>query len=212
MKLRDQAYDKFTDNLLSRKILPGQFITQRELSALTGLPLGAIRELIPRLEADGLLRTIPQRGMQITHVDLNLIRNAFQLRSILELEAVSNFTLSSTDAERQMMEDGHNEIIMKAKNGITKALVEKAQDVDWAFHDTLIDHLNNKIISDIYRVNTLKIRLIRQEFTRILPEIMISTIKDHLEIIKAIKTGDPEKAKTALAAHLENSRIRALNL
>ena len=47
---------------------------------LLGMPLGAVRELIPRLEAEGLLRTVPQRGLQIAHVDLKLINNAFQLR------------------------------------------------------------------------------------------------------------------------------------
>jgi hypothetical protein len=43
---------------------------------LTGLTLGAIRELVPRLEAEGLIKTVPQRGMQVAHVDLNLIRDA----------------------------------------------------------------------------------------------------------------------------------------
>lgn len=212
MKLRDQAYDSFTDNLLSRRILPGQFITQKELSALTGMPLGAIRELIPRLEADGLLKTVPQRGMQITHIDLDLIRNAFQLRSILEMEAVREFTLSATNEQREKIKNSHQRILDEAEGGITEALVEQAQEVDWAFHDALIDHLNNRIISDIYRVNSIKIRLIRQELTRIQPEIMLSVIKDHLKIIDALNTKDPKKAKAALAEHLENSRARALKL
>ncbi|MDH3743372.1 MAG: GntR family transcriptional regulator, partial [Hyphomicrobiales bacterium] len=83
-RLREQAYDRFTEQLFEKSIVPGQFVSQRELVALTGLPLGAIRELIPRLEADGLITVIPQRGMQIATVDLNLIRNAFQLRLFLE--------------------------------------------------------------------------------------------------------------------------------
>jgi len=29
--------------------------------------------LIPRLEAEGLIRTVPQRGMQIATVDLTLV-------------------------------------------------------------------------------------------------------------------------------------------
>ena len=33
------------------------------------MPLGAVREMIPRLEAGGLIRTVPQRGLQIAHVD-----------------------------------------------------------------------------------------------------------------------------------------------
>ena len=53
-KLREQAYESFTDRLLSQAIRPGQFISQRELVEITGMTLGAIRELVPRLEADGL--------------------------------------------------------------------------------------------------------------------------------------------------------------
>ncbi len=212
MKLRDQAYDSFTENLLSRRIRPGQFVTQRELSALTGMPLGAIRELIPRLEADGLLITVPQRGMQITHIDLELIRNAFQLRAILELEAAGQFALTASDAQRERMEESHRDILREAESGITDDLVERAQDVDWAFHDALIDHLQNRIISNVYRVNQLKIRLIRQERIRIQPEIVISVIGDHLKIVEALNSRDPERARAALGAHLEKSRRRALNV
>lgn len=212
MKLREQAYDSFTENLLSRRILPGQFITQRELSDLTAMPLGAIRELIPRLEADGLLKTVPQRGMQITHIDLDLIRNAFQLRLILESEAARQFALTATDEECAQVKNIHQEILDDAENGITEELVERAQNVDWAFHDTLIDHLQNPIISDIYRVNSIKIRLIRQELAWIRPELLVSVFAEHMAIIAALKSRDPDKAEVALAKHLTNSRNRALQL
>lgn len=212
MKLREQAYDSFTENLLSRRLLPGQFITQRELSTLTGMPLGAIRELVPRLEADGLITTVPQRGMQITHIDLNLIRNAFQLRLILELEAISEFAMHASEEERARIRKEHQNILDEAKNGITDGLAERAQIVDWAFHDALIDHLNNQIISNIYHVNSIKIRLIRQELTRIQPEIIVSVISDHMKIIEALDTRDPLKARAALAEHLAFSRNRALKI
>ncbi|MBL4890945.1 MAG: GntR family transcriptional regulator [Rhizobiaceae bacterium] len=212
MKLREQAYNSFTENLLSRKILPGQFITQRELSALTSMPLGAIRELIPRLEADGLLTTVPQRGMQITHIDVNLIRDAFQLRYMLEMEAVGQFALNATDDERAIIEKNHRDILDEAENGITDELVERAQRVDWGFHEALIDHLQNKIISDIYRVNSIKIRLIRQELSRIQPEIVLSVIGIHMEIIEHLNAKDPVKAKAALGEHIKMSEKRALRL
>ena len=77
IKLRERAYDVFTEQLLRSEIKPGQFVTQRELVALTGQSLGAIRELIPRLEAEGLIVTVPQRGLQILPLDITLIRNAF---------------------------------------------------------------------------------------------------------------------------------------
>ena len=210
--LRDKAYDSFTDNLLSRRIRPGQFVTQRELSALTSMPLGAIRELIPRLEADGLLTTVPQRGMQITHIDLDLIRNAFQLRVVLEMEAVAVFAEHASDTERGAIEASHRNILREAENGICEELAERAQNVDWMFHETLIDHLGNKIISDVYRVNAIKIRLIRQELIAIQPDIILSVIGDHMKIIHALNNRDPLKAQRALREHLENSRRRALQI
>lgn len=212
MKLREKAYHSFTDNLLSRRILPGQFITQKELGALTGMPIGAIRELIPRLEADGLLKTVPQRGMQITHIDLELIRNAFQLRFILEMEAAGQFAKHATDQERASIRNSHQDILNEAENGVTESLAKRAQNVDWAFHDALIDHLDNKIISDIYRVNSIKIRLIRQELIRIQPKILVSVISDHIKIIDALDTKEPAVARTALAEHLNKSRSRATQI
>ena len=92
-KLREQAYESFTDRLLSQAIRPGQFISQRELVEITGMTLGAIRELVPRLEADGLIKTVPQRGMQVAHVDVNLVRNAFQFRLFMEREAAALYAV-----------------------------------------------------------------------------------------------------------------------
>ena len=79
---RARAYQGFTQQILSGNIRPGQFVSQRELMTLLDMPLGAVREMIPRLEAGGLVKTVPQRGLQIAHVDLKLVRNAFQVRSL----------------------------------------------------------------------------------------------------------------------------------
>ena len=85
---RVRAYQGFTQQVFTGGIRAGQFISQRELMTLLDMPLGAVREMIPRLEAAGLVKTVPQRGLQIAHVDLRLIRNAFQVRSMIEREAL----------------------------------------------------------------------------------------------------------------------------
>src|SRR6476661_10797038 len=111
--LRERAYESFTHHLLARDIRPGQFVSQRELVELTGLPLGAIRELIPRLEAEGLIRTVPQRGMQIAHIDLTLIRDAFQFRLCLEKEAVSLFARTASEATLRELRATHEDILRR---------------------------------------------------------------------------------------------------
>ena len=215
--LREKAYDSFTRHLLSRDIRAGQFISQRELVEITGLPLGAIRELIPRLEAEGLVRTVPQRGMQITHVDLNLIKDAFQFRLFLECQAVAILALEASVQTIAAVRQRHDSMVARcveaeAADGISPQLIAEAQDIDWDLHATIIDSLGNAIITDAYRVNSIKIRLIRQQQTRLNERVVIPTMREHLLVIDAIAARDPERASEALRRHILGARDRAIGL
>ncbi|MBE9607211.1 GntR family transcriptional regulator [Acetobacteraceae bacterium H6797] len=210
--LRDKAYRAFTDGLMNQALRPGQFISQRELVEMTGFPLGAIRELIPRLEAEGLIRTIPQRGMQIAQVDLSLIRQAFQFRLFLEREAVALFAGSVGDDELAALRKAHEEMLRRAESGQDERLLSEAQAVDWDFHDRIIDALGNAIISNSYRVNSIKIRLIRQSQTRLESNLVAPVMRDHLAVIEALERRDAPEAVEALSRHIRNAQMRALGL
>lgn len=211
-KLRDRAYTAFTDRLMSRAIVPGQFVSQRELVEITGLPLGAIRELVPRLEAEGLIVTVPQRGMQVAHVDLNLIRCAFQFRLMLEREAVAVFVREAPDAAIARLKEAHLRIIKDASKRVTPDIIRRAQIVDWDMHDTIVDWLSNEIVSSAYRVNSIKIRLIRQTETRLDPARVETVMREHLGIVECMAARDPAGAQAALAAHIIDARNRAMEI
>jgi DNA-binding GntR family transcriptional regulator len=212
-RLRTQAYERFTESLLAREIVPGQFVTQRQLVEITGMPLGAIRELIPRLEVDGLIITVPQRGLQIAHVDLDLIRNAFQFRYFLEKEAVREYARTASAAELAEMRRQHETALEAACAGrIDEDLLREAQMTDWNLHDTIIDALGNKIISSAYRVNSIKIRLISQAGTRLFADIVEPVMRDHLGVIAALEARDPDLSERLLCEHILSARNRALGL
>lgn len=211
-KLRDRAYESFTTRLLAREIRAGQFVSQRELVEITGLPLGAIRELIPRLEADGLIKTVPQRGMQVCTVDMQLVRNAYQFRLFLEREAALLFAASASDRQIDELRRAHESVIKRARKGVSAELMAEAQAVDYALHDTIIDALGNEIISNAYRVNAIKIRLIRQEYTRLEPQLVVPVMTEHLGIIDAFEARDASRAAAAIETHITGSRNRALGL
>lgn len=211
-KLRDRAYESFTTRLLAREIRAGQFVSQRELVEITGLPLGAIRELIPRLEADGLIKTVPQRGMQVCTVDMQLVRNAYQFRLFMEREAALSFAVNATDRQIAEQRRAHESILKRAGKAVTVELMAEAQAVDYGLHDAIIDAVGNEIISNAYRVNAIKIRLIRQEYTRLEPQLVVPVMSEHLGIIEAFEARDPARAANAVEAHISRSRNRALGL
>lgn len=212
LRQRDHAYSNFTEKLLARDLHPGQIVSQRELVELTGMPLGAIREMIPRLEADGLIKTVPKRGLQILSIDLDLVRNAFQLRSIIEVEAISEFCKTASTEEIEQLAQQHTDMRETARSGVTPKVLQAAQRIDWAFHDRIIDAMANPIISNIHRVNAIKIRLIRNNDTRMLPDLVVPVLDEHLAIFAALRNRDQAGAKEAIQAHINSAKRRALGI
>ncbi len=209
---RARAYQGFTQQILNGGIRPGQFISQRELMTLLDMPLGAVREMIPRLEAGGLIKTVPQRGLQIAHVDLKLIRNAFQVRAMIEHEAVLHFVHSASDEELNAIEASHRDVLKRAQATKTDArLLDDAQAIDWGLHDRMVDALGNEIISDIYRVNSLRVRLIKLEHSVITPARLIPAMQEHLSFIAALQQRDVTKAAQLLDDHINSARSRVLS-
>lgn len=211
---RVRAYQGFTQQILSGAVLPGQFISQRELMTLLDMPLGAVREMIPRLEAGGLIKTVPQRGLQIAHVDLKLIRNAFQVRSMIEREAVLAFVHSASDAELAAIEAAHQQILARANKASTTdaQLLDDAQALDWGLHDRMVDALGNEIVSDLYRVNSLRVRLIKLEQSVITPARLIPAMQEHLSFIAALRERNAGQAAALLDAHINSARSRVMNV
>jgi len=172
-----------------------------------------VRELIPRLEAEGLLRTVPQRGLQIAHVDLALINNAFQLRLILEREAAVRFCATVSDADLAAIEEAHRRIVRRAAKGrIDAALLSDAQTVDWGLHDLMIDALGNSLISESYRVNSLRVRLIRLERAMLSDDALLPAMEEHLWFIAALKRRDAAQVAERLTHHIESAHRRVLGL
>jgi DNA-binding GntR family transcriptional regulator len=209
---RAEAYERFCDQLRLARVRPGQFISQRELVALLDMPLGSVRELIPRLEAAGLLVTVPKRGLQIAPVDLKLIRNAFQVRAMIEREAIFHFTQVVTPEELDALEADHLRMLARAQAPQPDAALDAdAQQLDWGFHDRMVDAMGNEILSEMYRVNSLHVRLIALDASQIAAQRVLPAMQEHLIFIAALRRRDAPAAVAALMHHIGSSRQRVID-
>lgn len=211
MLLREDAYNRFKECLFARELQPGQFVSQRELADLVGVSEGPMREALKRLEAEALVRLIPQRGIQIAEINVALIRDAFGLRVALETAALRHFVRVVSDAELDALEQRFRTLQQQIERARDPSLLDAALEADIQLHQCFIDSMDNKLISEVYRINDDKVRLIRLNrrftFDRVLP-----AIEEHVAILDQIRRRDAVGAVAALERHLAISLRRSLGL
>lgn len=208
---RVEAYEKFKACLLTGTLKPGQFVTQRELVDLVGVPLGAAREAIQRLEHECLLRVYPQRGIQIADVTVMALRDALEYRQILELHAIRHYAQHARMADMEALAQVTRGVVERIRAGEVGRIVQDAGvEVDWRMHDEIVDSLGNEVVSRNYRVNAARIRLMRVT-NRFDSERLGSAMSEHLDILHASMAHDVEGAVAAMRLHLEVLRQRAMH-
>jgi len=207
--LRLDAYEKFKERILNGELKPGQMITQRELANMVGIPLGPAREAIQRLAFESLLRVHPNRGIQVSEITYRTIRSAYQLRIILELEAIKRFILTAEDEQIQMLIKETENLIERSKDSNDAQFMAEAVETDWKMHDAFIANMDNEIVSETYQINHSRIVLFRQS-NRFSENRLRPALQEHLDILKSCLKRDSEGAEKLLREHINTSKETAL--
>ena len=210
--MREVAYERFKAQLFKRNLVPGQFVSQGELCALLDVPLGPTREALKRLEAENLVRLIPQRGIQIADIGVTLIHEAFQFRAILETSAIRHFVTVADSGTLDELERLTTSVLRRFDGGgqTDPRLIDAALQADWGMHDMIVESVGNRIMTTAHRQNFDKIKMIRLHGRS--PRYLPLAMEEHLAIIAAMKARDPGKAAAALEQHLRAAERRALGM
>ncbi len=212
MKLSQCAYERFKDALFNRRIPLGQTVTQAELTRLLDVPIGPLREAMQRLEQEGLLTPLPREGVRINKPDPDLIKNAFQLRRILEAEALRKFAEQANEATLAGWRTRHQELLQHATAGQAEApLTRAARDVDDGFHAAILAAVRNPLIEEAHARNNDRIRVIRLDlFYKPVAIAIMRTMEEHLKVIDALLARDVVTALAAMDEHLTRAMHRAM--
>ncbi|WP_319483189.1 GntR family transcriptional regulator [uncultured Cohaesibacter sp.] len=208
--LKRAAYDRIVELLNQGGLMPGQIVSQRELVETTGATLGSIREAIPRLEADGLLQTLPKRGLMVPTLDVSFVRDAYELRSILELSAVRAAIDSIPTARFSGWIERHEQFLANIQTNSNQDAADEMQKLDWDMHATFIDSMQNVLIANVYRVNSIKIHMVVQSRLQVTPFNAERIIGEHLAFLRPMLARDIAASEQALKQHIDNSLHLAL--
>ncbi|MEO1020540.1 MAG: GntR family transcriptional regulator [Pseudomonadota bacterium] len=212
VKLSEIAYERFKEQLFANQIVAGSTVSQADLVRQLGVPLSPVREAILILQAEGLVRVNPRSGIDIVKPDLTMIRNAYQMRMILEREATRKFAELCSPAELDAIEANHEAVLARIDPNMSRdAIFDSLFTLDSEFHNQLIASFDNPVITDAYGQTVQKIRLIRLDRRHLhSPHAVRKTIEEHRVILKALRDQDVEAAVTAMDAHMRSALHRIM--
>ncbi len=213
-KLSRIAYVRFKESLFARRIPIGATVTQAELVELLEVPIGPLREALQVLENDGLLTMLPRSGIRIVQPGMGLLKDSFQLRRILELEAVCKYAEVAPDDELARLEAAHRDVLAADQSRMAEdALIAHSGTVDRGFHAVLIASLRNPQIHEVYGRTNERIRLVRLDNRyRQSATTVTQAMQEHLVVLDALRAHDSAAAVAAMEDHLRRALHRAIGL
>ena len=174
--------------ILSGVLGPGARLRQEELADVFGTSRIPVREALRALEYEGLVTSEPHRGFTVTSLDADDVQEVYDLRILLECEAVRLALPLLTDEDLEDLERHFAEM-------------QSAESPDQQLAARERFYLRLYSVTGRPRLVGLIMRL-RQEVARVLRWATIvhsSSIHEHF--FEAVRVGDVERANAHLAGH-----------
>lgn len=201
---RDNIYHRLRAEVLSRRLLPGQLLQERDLAARFSLSKSPIRDALLRLAEQGLIEVLPRKGYRVSRIDVSDVRDMYGLRQMLERECVTRFIETADSGLLAGLE------VFR----IGPAEPDLAHWIDYnrGFHSYIAAHCGNA------RLARLACDMIEQfdRFTYIgvtsSADLSLATfVVEHGEIIDAIAARNKRLATSLSRKHIQNSSRRVLS-
>src|SRR5881398_294020 len=86
--MAEAALDELREAIILGELVPGTPLRLEDLAASLGMSISPIREAVRQLEALGLAEHVPHHGAKVVALDVEELRDLFQVRLALETMAV----------------------------------------------------------------------------------------------------------------------------
>lgn len=196
--VRTQVADMLRNAITTGRFEPGRRLIEKDLCEMLGVSRPSVREALRELEAEGLIRTVPNRGPVVARLEIADAIGIYQIRGVLEALAAKLFCENATDEEITRLEQRVEQLAEAYRGGQIDAIIgAKAQ-----FYEILLKGAANPLIPNFLRV--INARIIQLRRVSLLSEQrMQSSIKEIERIMAAIKHRDRDAAFSATLVHIE---------
>ena len=175
-----QLYETLREDILANKYEPGEELQIDKLAQEFGVSTTPIREALVRLEGDGLVVSIPNRGVQVAPISLDDVRNLYEVRRLLEPYVAK--------IAARYCEEGEVEALYEKLVHLIEGPTDLAAyiNADLELHELMSQHLRNTLLKDILDQvdqHSIRVRYLAESSAGGLrPEVVELVTREHLKI------------------------------
>lgn len=204
MKAVTKAYNAIRAGIIEGRYAPAARITEQEIAALTGVSRTPVREALRRLQAEGLLRFVPNQGAFVNHWSDSEVEDIFELRAMLESFAARRAALNASEA--QIGELRHlAESQLRESRRCQPGYLERIADLNSRFHQLLQECAGSQRLQ-VMMSALIEAPLVLQTFRDYGNEDLLRSAAHHLELVQAFETKDAEWAASVMRSHVLAAR------
>ena len=190
--------DTLRQAIVTLDLKPGEVIDKGAICERLGVSRFPVSEALARLQAEGLVDILPQRGSTVSLVRIADVLEYMLIRKALEAEAVRVVTGNHSE---ELAETLHRNMSYQ------RAAVEiddqqGFHERDLEFHDIIFGDMRFTKVKAV--IENTRANLDRARRLILTPRRLEVTIAEHQRILEAIESGDDQKAAAAMRAHIDS--------
>ncbi len=211
--LSQQVLRSLRDYIAAHRLRPGDHLpAESELAAALGVSRNTLREALKALQTVGMVSRRPKQGTVLQPVNFALLAEVaqcqllnssadlaevFVARRLLEVSILPLVAARATEQQFQEMETAIR--LMEAEIDQGRIGVE----ADMAFHRALVAATNNKLLAQFGAI-------VQEFFRDVRGKLLFDAanarrvLKDHRQIVAALRRGDVAVAQRLMEAHLDH--------
>jgi DNA-binding GntR family transcriptional regulator len=200
LSIREHAYLYLKEMILEGELKAGDRLIERELAGKLNISRTPIREALFRLESQGFVKTVPRKGVVVSNISEQEVIEVFTILASLEVLAVKM-------AAQRM--DSETQIELEQKIQELRALEDQAEE-DFNLEHIQMNRLINKASKSpkLFDILSGLIDYIHMAANMgyETPGRRKESLKEHIDIMKALHDKEAELAEYLMRIHIENSK------
>jgi DNA-binding GntR family transcriptional regulator len=185
------------EGIMQGRYAPGQRLPEADLVSLYRASRGTVRTALAQLENEGIVQRERNRGARVRPISLEEAGEITETRAVVEGLCAAKAAERATEDDRARLRELGAQMRTAVENGDIPTYSRTNQLVHRAIRE-ISAHQTAGLMLDRLRTQS-----VRYHFrVALLPGRPAIGLKEHLDVIEAVCSGDPDVAEQTMRAHL----------